>query len=423
MKTYKKGPNPDKISKALTTIAKGSTLLSPTKLQPNCAFFAINNQTVSMNAEAERVLIQLCNYLGELSIIREHHSSNHITQEVRLIIIDILNGDNIQSATRNLIATLTTLLDSFLAVVPVYGISFNGAKSIKIGKVTIEKFNAKRADFFSNSMHKVTEDKSPGFMLEIKKNNGKFITHWGQTNAVVSYKASHRSAATLAISIAEEELNALRLFTSFLGFNPDQCKFGMRGRIPIVCDNLSIYNESSDSFTSSFSRKGHANNLVLEKTNLKKIRKNVYFNKIKKLLSKEKYELNSLETRIINSINWLGKSFIELDHTTSFVYCAIALEAIFSRRSEGLTEHISLCTAKAVGAKNLQARAKLYKNIRDLYSLRSEIVHNGVYYVNESDVKYMRKATLYSLFYVLSKYGKISNDTDWHGHLKELKLR
>jgi hypothetical protein len=419
----KKGPDTSKVRKHLSSIISDSELL-PASSMFSKNIFIRNGQAVEVGAQARKEIASLCEYLGGLPLVRVHHVPKYIQAEVQSAVLSILGGNSANDEAKELINRVTASADNFIAVVPIDGLDFKEGRSLKIGKMTIEKFNKNRAKLFSNDNQKVIETQNRrDTILERGPKGVKFISQWGSVNGVVRFTASEASAAERAINIAERELNALRLFVGFLGRNWDQCKFGIRGRMPIILDSVDIYNESKDTLTSSSSRKGHLFNQTFNGQNLSKLRSNAKFVKVRKIMRQEEYNLTDFESRLEKSISWLGRSFLEIEPTNTFIFCAIALETIFSQGRTNLIEHISLCASKAVSAKKIPQREKLYSIIKNLYNLRGEIVHTGKDYVSKNDAQVLSTVTLYSLLYALSQYGSVTSESDWSTHLRRLKLR
>jgi len=111
----------------------------------------------------------------------------------------------------------------------------------------------------------------------------------------------------------------------------------------------------------------------LESLEKKSIKDNIF-----KLLSEEGN--NKLEEVIKTSFNWLGESVGERDESTSLLKGMIALEAIFSRKATGIAPSILslVCDSTAIIlSDDFNERKEIAKRLKEIYNLRSEIVHEG----------------------------------------------
>jgi hypothetical protein len=103
------------------------------------------------------------------------------------------------------------------------------------------------------------------------------------------------------------------------------------------------------------------------------------YDKLWNLIGKEK--LSPLNKRIITSIEWIGKAMWERDYTKSFIQIMIAFEVLLQHQSNSfisssIANQISEWGAFIYSGK-FETRLKTYKKIKDLYGLRSKIVHSG----------------------------------------------
>ena len=95
----------------------------------------------------------------------------------------------------------------------------------------------------------------------------------------------------------------------------------------------------------------------------------------------DKANKNKLETRIVNAVQWIGKSLSESDFQSAFIQTVIAIEIIFTFQEKtvvtpSIMSQISESLALIVG-NNYAERIEIEKRIKDLYGVRSGIVHAG----------------------------------------------
>lgn len=108
---------------------------------------------------------------------------------------------------------------------------------------------------------------------------------------------------------------------------------------------------------------------------------------------------NNKYSKLIFTLNWLGKSIKETDYGSAFLEVIIGLESIAEKQSNGMVSpsinfQISNFVALILG-KNKEDRKLIVKEMRKLYIKRSEIVHDGKSNITYEDYK--------SLFILMKK--------------------
>lgn len=135
----------------------------------------------------------------------------------------------------------------------------------------------------------------------------------------------------------------------------------------------------------------------------------VGFYRIKKIL--EKYNRSPIEERILASIQWAGKAAVERQQRPeeAFLHYAIALETIMLGRQQDieLSYRLSMRTAVLTGD-TPENREKVKKEVRDLYNIRSKIVHSGHYEVANADVEKIRVLAFICIMRILNEKPFIS---------------
>ncbi len=95
------------------------------------------------------------------------------------------------------------------------------------------------------------------------------------------------------------------------------------------------------------------------------------------LLSKDRNKRSEMEGRILNSAIWIGNSYVERSEKERSLKLCIALEALFSSKSEApigsiISERLALLLGKT-----LTAKKEIYRLGKRIYSVRSQIAHQG----------------------------------------------
>ena len=117
-------------------------------------------------------------------------------------------------------------------------------------------------------------------------------------------------------------------------------------------------------------------------------KRNLGFSKIADLLARKR---NRLDDRIIAAIQWAGKATVESRKEEAFLLYAISLESLvlLENEKEELTYRLRTRVAHLLG-KDLEGRKIISENVRDLYDIRSKIVHSGSYQVTDANLSLIR---------------------------------
>jgi hypothetical protein len=127
------------------------------------------------------------------------------------------------------------------------------------------------------------------------------------------------------------------------------------------------------------------------------------FGRISKMLESDKPE--KLEDRILRATQWAGRAFVDSRREESFLLMAIALESLLleNQNNENITYKVAMRCAHLIGKADLEARQRMVRDIKDLYSRRSMIVHSGKIEVSDAELGSLRHYLSGALFVVLNK--------------------
>ena len=107
---------------------------------------------------------------------------------------------------------------------------------------------------------------------------------------------------------------------------------------------------------------------------------------------------------MLASFRWAGRATVELRREQSFLLFAIALESAVLplKTNQELSFRLAVRTARLLG-KTAAEREEMQKAVRDLYGLRSKIVHSGSYEVTDEDLGQLRTLTKRALIRLLQR--------------------
>lgn len=136
---------------------------------------------------------------------------------------------------------------------------------------------------------------------------------------------------------------------------------------------------------------------------------------------------SKLSQRIATAIEWLGRSLLEESIQAAFIEASIALESIFTHNeksivSPSILSQISESTALLLG-NDLESRLRIEKQIKQLYAIRSGIVHAGNKEVSEESydifISYIRNVIMKLL--VVQPYCSCTSVENLYEELKKIK--
>lgn len=136
---------------------------------------------------------------------------------------------------------------------------------------------------------------------------------------------------------------------------------------------------TSDSSGIGFGSTAHSihKNYVLDKETV--LNPEFGYDYLWELIAKE--NLNNLQKRIVVSIEWIGKAMWERDKTKSFIQIMIAFESLLKYDEKGIISPSIANQISEWGAyihsDKYDERIKIFQKIKDIYYIRSKIVHSG----------------------------------------------
>jgi len=142
---------------------------------------------------------------------------------------------------------------------------------------------------------------------------------------------------------------------------------------------------SNDHVSSGFARKGPVERIPLDDD---------YFSKpssdFSRLLDILALPSNSLERRIIRSVEWAAQALVDPNPASAFIKAATSLEVLFSATEKGvitpsIMAQISECCAHILGD-TPESCVRIEANVKRLYGIRSGVVHSGKDVVPEEDL-------------------------------------
>ncbi len=293
----------------------------------------------------------------------------------------------LEAALKELRKSLTVSPSSFNVYYPVYGLASDGLP-IKVGNVMFCTFDDKHLEQFVKllSEYEGTEDE--------KRKRIDFIDIIKQSE-IISKPVSLIEMKVIDVEAAKiSALKELALTLDIINFFSDLIPY-QKGHIFLPGDNERvkinvpvISQGPKPNFTFGWEIVGPLMPFSLQQLLDTNKKRNLGFSKITDLLTKKR---NGLEDRLVSAIQWAGKATVEGKKEEAFLLYAISLESLvlLDNEKEELTYRLRTRVAHLLG-KDIENRKKISAKVRDLYKIRSKIVHSGWYQVTDADLSLMR---------------------------------
>lgn len=133
------------------------------------------------------------------------------------------------------------------------------------------------------------------------------------------------------------------------------------------------------------------------------------FPRANKLLIEQKGELQG---RLLAALQWAGRATTDARSEEAFLLYAIALESIMLSDNERdeLQYRLSLRVGHLLG-KDAQSRKQIVDQVKDLYKIRSQIVHSGKFRITDSNLQQIRLITKKSILKILEEESFLNMQT------------
>ena len=125
------------------------------------------------------------------------------------------------------------------------------------------------------------------------------------------------------------------------------------------------------------------------------------FQRISELLSQT--EPSKLDQRLLAALQWAGRAQVDPRPEQSFLLFAISLESLILDKSTTELSHRLGVRCAHLGGGSIEEKKLVLKRIRELYEIRSRIVHSGSFQVTKEQLRLMQEYAMLSLFLVLDK--------------------
>ncbi len=323
-------------------------------------------------------------------------------QRAILEVIDLPNrrspdpAQRVDAALRAIRELLEGPPQGYTVVLPVEGLAAEGLPRT-VGQVEFVAFDDAQLDRFRAA---VTDYDIPA---EDKRDQIKLIEEWGsevrqRTVASVRVEALDWTAARLqAIREARLTLDVINFFSDLVPYNQAHLRFP--GDVTTARMLTGQLREGPDwaSYQLDRRRVGPVGELSFVKLGIQDSAMNLGFAYAHRLLGLGARR-SSLQEQLIAGLQWAGRATVAPREEEAFLLYVIALESFLLPDEE--RGRISLRLRSRLGAllgSTAEDRPRIEEKVKELYDIRSQIVHSGHYLVTEADLALLRTLTKTSL--------------------------
>jgi hypothetical protein len=283
--------------------------------------------------------------------------------------------------------SLTAELTTFSVYYPVYGLSVDQLP-MQVGKVKFCKFEGDHLERFMAFFTGYEGDENEKASRMSFADSVKHSEIVGKTVGLIDVQALDSTAAKM---LALKELNltvdVINFFSDLFPYHhgyiylpgeSERCTVN----VPIIA------NREKPNYIFGWEVVGPALAFSFKNLLESDVKMQWGFDRLSHLLAKNR---NILEDKIISAFQWAGKATVENKKEKAFLLYAISLESLIllDNEKEELTYRLRTRVAHLLG-KDLESRMKISNKVRDLYTIRSKIVHSGSYQVTDADLGLIR---------------------------------
>ncbi|MDP1715285.1 MAG: HEPN domain-containing protein [Anaerolineales bacterium] len=283
--------------------------------------------------------------------------------------------------------SLTTTPTTFSVYYPVFGLALDGLP-IQVGNVLFCKFDDVHLEKFLKFLNEYEGDESEKAKRMSFADSIKQSEIFGKSAGLIDVKAFDNIAAkTLALKELALTVDVINFFSDIIPYQKGHIYLpGNNERLTI---NIPIISKGEKpNFTFGWEVAGPLMPFSFPQLLENDKKRDWGFSKIANLLAKKR---NGLEDKIISAIQWAGKATVEGKKEEAFLLYAISLESLvlLDNEKEELGYRLRTRVAHLLGG-DLESRMKISNKVRDLYTVRSKIVHSGSYQVTDADISLIR---------------------------------
>lgn len=288
----------------------------------------------------------------------------------------------------------------------------------EIGHIKFAKLTEKNIDTMINCQQPKddeTKEQLERFKEKIQKRFQGYLVGYYECIAEKS------KAEELGYFHLSNSLNFLRIFSQSVS-NFKMINSAFENGIDLIPKNaffLENRDDNSISFTDAIC--DGFEHYVIDEKNLQFQSLNT-FRKYRSILKIE--NLNEFQKKVIDTVNIYSKNALRIDLSDKLIYIFSAIEGVLLKNeTEPIQQNLSERIAFLIG-KTVEERKQIIKNIKDVYKIRSKIVHHGIQTITDYELlDEFSKTAFLTIITIIDFVDKYENHIDFINYIDDIKLK
>ncbi|PSR16197.1 hypothetical protein C8255_19080 [filamentous cyanobacterium CCP3] len=353
-------------------------------------------------------------------------SLENILREVISKLYSLGDIDQTQVFLKNEFEKMRSKCKAQIVYIPIDGIFVYEQEvgSIQVGNILIEKITEEKLQSIIQKTRDITLSLSNNFyssedLIWMAQENEESLKNIFLN--LVCAKYSITAEPTRAVELARREtgrsLDILRFAIPLLYQRKDNVRIEIEGDAGSGGWRHLIISEDSRFFSKGFNSSRQT--FDINRKRLDALEKVGIF-KLSELFQKK--DPTDLEKNLIVALGWFSQSQNQTNLNSELLYLTICLEVFFSpERGERISEFISEGIAFMLGD-SFEKRKEIKKKSKDLYDLRSKVVHGRGKPISEKDVYELQGITLGVIIKLIDNEIKFQSTQELREWIKDKKL-
>jgi hypothetical protein len=285
---------------------------------------------------------------------------------------------------------LTAKRIPYRCFIPVYGIKEEGLP-FSTGQVEFAVFDDSLIDQFKGIVAKHTIQKD--FKWEDLKENINRSFYRKICSLVTVEAKDYKAAQVIAIRKLRIVLDILNFFSALTPFNSNAWACLLGDLEPCLFETIILNEDDGSSYNTPSERIGPFQKLEISQIIESNRSNDTGFDYIIGLLRKS--NLNKFEQALITAIQWAGRAVVSNRREEAFLLYAIALESIIlvDNPNTELSYRLRIRIAHLI-ARKPEKRSEVANTVKELYNLRSKLVHDGKYEITDVEIQLMKSISI-----------------------------
>lgn len=327
-----------------------------------------------------------------------------------------VDDQELDSAVRESLKFLRASIRSWEAFVPVDNLLLEGLAELRVGRVYFRPYTSvdkllREAVFHVVEVSPNPEEEKPKFK-ELIESNLLALYAMAPSCAQLTLKGEESRIPELVDADVDAALNLLRCFTNLLFDRGQRAFIGLRGTVFGADRPCFILAPEEERFIANVQKTGMLFPFRLNAEKLQFLKEHCAFDILTEVLAKPDSSRTELEKVLLTAIRWLGRGVVAADYPEKVLTLSVAMERLLTTDKEehaDITDRLARRLALLVST-DTNSRLEIYRRAKQLYGLRSEVVHAGRTDIEDFDVIQMEQLAVSALI----KLGEHSGE--WQRH-------